>query len=138
MIKDLIFGKTMLPGLGAGLDAMALRQKAIADNTANAQTPGYRRKVVDFENKLQEAVNRPHRTVLERTDDRHLSGRADLRLLRPNLRQADPAVDGPGSDQVVMEQEMSSLAETQIKFEAEAKLTQIQFEMLKMAIRGSR
>ncbi len=138
MIKDLIFGKTMLPGLGIGMNAMTQRQKAVADNTANAQTPGYHRKVVDFENKLRAAVNRPHQLSLTLTEPGHINGQMKFAAVRPHMREADPKMDGAGADQVVMEQEMSSLAETQIRFEASVKLAQTQFEMLKMAIRGSR
>jgi flagellar basal-body rod protein FlgB len=138
MIKDLIFGKTILPGLKNGMDAMTQRQKAIADNTANAQTPGYRRKVVDFESKLQAAVGQPHRLNMTLTDSAHLAGKLDLSQVRPQMREADPRQDGEGSEQVVMEQEMSDLAQTQIKFEAAVKLAQARFEGLKAAIRGSR
>jgi flagellar basal-body rod protein FlgB len=139
MIKDLIFGKTMLPALHAGMDAMTQRQKAIADNVANAQTPGYKRKVVDFEDKLKTAMSTPFRTSLERTDLHHLSGRqGHLGVARPHLREADPKVDGPDANVVEMEHEMSSLAETQIRFEAETKLVRTQFELLKMAIKGAR
>src|SRR5512136_588220 len=104
MIKDLLFGRTMLPDLSTGMDAMTQRQRAISDNTANAQTTGYRRKVVDFENQLQEAVNRPLRLTLARTNGRHLSGRARFRDVKPHMREANPSADGPGSEQVVMEQ----------------------------------
>jgi len=42
--------------LGSALDALALRQRAIADNVANVQTPGYHAKNVDFEGALAQAV----------------------------------------------------------------------------------
>ena len=139
MIKDLIFGKTMLPALHAGMDAMAQRQKAIADNIANAQTPGYKRKVVDFEDKLKTALRSPFRGCVESTALNHLSGRqGPLNVARPHLREADPKLDGPDANVVEMEHEMSSLAETQLRFEAEVKLARTQFEMLNMAIKGSR
>jgi flagellar basal-body rod protein FlgB len=139
MIKDLIFGKTILPGLYIGLDAMTQRQKAIADNIANAQSPGYKRKVVDFEDKLNTAMRSPFRGSIECTTPNHLSGReGHFNVARPHLREADPKLDGPDANAVEMEHEMSSMAETQIKFEAEVKLAHTQFEMLKMAIKGSR
>ncbi|GEA85298.1 hypothetical protein GCM10009774_04090 [Cellulomonas gelida] len=40
------------------LDALALRQRAIADNVANIQTPGYHAQVVEFEDALARAVGR--------------------------------------------------------------------------------
>lgn len=41
----------------AALDGLAMRQEAHAQNLANVDTPGYRRKTVDFESTLQEMVN---------------------------------------------------------------------------------
>ena len=43
--------------LKTALDAYALRQKAIASNVANIDTPGYKRLEVPFESQLQKAQN---------------------------------------------------------------------------------
>ncbi len=79
-----------------------------------------------------------HRERLFRTHPHHLNAQSGTRELQPEMRLADERRDGPGAEEVVVEREMSDLAETQLTFEAEAKLAQTQFEMLKMAIRGSR
>ena len=42
--------------LTAGMRGASLRQRVIADNIANAQTPGYRRKTVQFEQALARAM----------------------------------------------------------------------------------
>lgn len=42
--------------LRSALDGLALRQRAIADNVANLQTPGYHAHVVEFEGALEAAV----------------------------------------------------------------------------------
>jgi flagellar basal-body rod protein FlgB len=139
MIKDLIFGKTQIPWLTQGMTALARRQQAVADNLANSQTPGYRRQVVDFEEDLRREFRKADlRGNLIRTDPRHLSGGMDLHRVESRVREADPQRDGPGSETVVVEQEMSDLAQSQISFEAQVKLAQTQFEMLKMAIKGMR
>ena len=139
MVRKLLFHRTMIPSLERGLDAMALRQKAVADNIANTQTPGYRRKIVDFEESLRQANHRFSRERLYQTNPDHLPGMSRAtKLTRPQLRQADEKLDGPGSEELVVEREMTTLAQTQLKFEAEVKLAQVRFDMLKMAIRGSR
>jgi flagellar basal-body rod protein FlgB len=95
--------------------------------------------VVDFENKLKSAMSSAFRTSLERTDEHHLSGRkGPLAVARPHMREADPKKDGPEANVVVMENEMSNMAETQIRFEAETKLAHTQFQLLQMAIKGAR
>ena len=138
MIRKLIFDKTPIPGLAQGLDALHARQKAIAQNVANTQTPGYHRQVVLFEDELQKSLRRAGEGRLVQTDPQHLPGRLAAQPVRAKTVDADDRRDGPGSEELVIEREMSNLAETQILYETEAKLTQTQFEMLKMAIRGSR
>lgn len=42
--------------LGLALDGVSLRQRSIADNIANVDTPGFRATNVDFESSLRKAV----------------------------------------------------------------------------------
>jgi flagellar basal-body rod protein FlgB len=42
--------------LNSALDGLALRQRVIADNIANVDTPGFRATSVDFETSLQAAI----------------------------------------------------------------------------------
>ena len=138
MIRKIIFDKTTIPQLARGLDALHARQKAIADNIANAQTPGYRRQVVLFEDELRKSVRRAGEGRLVQTDPRHLPGCLATRPVRAQTVDADDRRDGAGSEELVIEREMSDLAQTQILYETEAKLAQGQFDVLKMAIRGTR
>ena len=41
-----------------GLDALWMRQRVISNNIANATTPGYKSKSVEFENVLKSVLNR--------------------------------------------------------------------------------
>jgi flagellar basal-body rod protein FlgB len=43
--------------LTAGMRGASARQTVIAENIANAQTPGYRRRVLDFESALAKAMD---------------------------------------------------------------------------------
>ena len=49
-----LFDTTQI-GLERALSGSSLRQQAIAQNIANVNTPGYRRKDVDFQSALQQA-----------------------------------------------------------------------------------
>lgn len=42
--------------LGAALDGLSMRQRVIADNIANVDTPGFRATSVDFESSLRSAI----------------------------------------------------------------------------------
>lgn len=64
--------------VNTALDALALRQRAIADNVANLQTPGYHARVVEFEDALSRAVTggtgAADPTVRRSTDATQLNG----------------------------------------------------------------
>jgi flagellar basal-body rod protein FlgB len=51
-----VLDSVSLVALGSALDGLALRQRAIADNVANLQTPGYLARTVAFEGALDRAV----------------------------------------------------------------------------------
>lgn len=51
-----MFGSVSFSAMSSALDALSLRQRVIADNIANVQTPGYQAKRVQFEDALVAAV----------------------------------------------------------------------------------
>ena len=51
--------------LHAALDGIAMRQRVIADNIANVDTPGYRATSVDFETSLRSAIAAGDPSALE-------------------------------------------------------------------------
>jgi flagellar basal-body rod protein FlgB len=65
--------------LTAGMRGASARQTVIADNIANAQTPGYRRQVLDFENVLAKALE----------DGEGISRPLDARITMPEAAPAD-------------------------------------------------
>lgn len=134
-IMDFLFRRTSIPTLNKGLDAAYLRQRSIASNIANAQSAGYKRKVVDFEDMLKKEIGRQPGELL-RTHENHLPGRQIESNISAIIRDANDRIDGQGSEEIVIEREMSNLAKTQIQYETEAKLTKQFFELLNSATRG--
>lgn len=53
-----MFDSVSFVALSSALDGLALRQRTIAQNVANIQTPNYHAKRVSFEDALARAVNR--------------------------------------------------------------------------------
>jgi flagellar basal-body rod protein FlgB len=51
-----LFGSVSLVALNSALDGLAMRQRVIADNVANIQTPGFLASRVSFEDSLATAV----------------------------------------------------------------------------------
>lgn len=68
----------LLTLLEKGLDASSLRQRVIANNVANVDTPGFKRSDVDFSAVLGEALGRTATPLpLKLTSEQHLPGIAD-------------------------------------------------------------
>ena len=136
MINQLFDG----PGMGAArsaLTGLSRRQEVIADNIANIDTPGYRRKQVDFKSALLAVLNgRTPRPLLSRTNARHLasSGAATGGPQAVTERlQISGRADG---NSVSIEEDMALLAETQIRFQALAQSIGRRLTTLRTVIRG--
>lgn len=123
--------------LKKGLDAWAARQRAHAQNIANAETPGYKRVVVDFESKLREALHTTEENIV-RTHPRHFpSSSSELEDMRPQIRREPMDPDANGINGVDIDEEMAEMAETQLRYMTAVELLKRKYEGLKGAIRGS-
>ncbi len=100
---DKICGSSRI--LEKSLDACWLRQEVISQNIANYDTPGYKRKVVSFEEQLSEALDTRNRRNVN-VDNIDIRVREDHSNLRMRL-------DGNNVD---IDSEMSSLAKNSIKY----------------------
>jgi len=113
-----------------------MRQKAIANNVANVNTPGYKRIEVSFEGELQKALD-PNRLQGARTDAGHMEiGKPNLLSLHPKAyRPEDPTLAGQINN-VDIDMEMAKLAENQILFSAGVKFLQDRVSTIRSAIQG--
>ena len=127
---------TAAPAVRASLDASAMRLKAIANNIANVNTPGYQRIEVSFENELRKALD-PQVLQGARTDGGHMDiGRPDIGKLKPEAyRPNDPTLPGQVNN-VDIDMEMAKLAENQILFQAGVKFMSERTAVLRSAIMG--
>jgi flagellar basal-body rod protein FlgB len=51
-----VFDSVTINALSSAMDGLALRQRTIAQNIANVNTPNYHAKIVSFENSLAQSV----------------------------------------------------------------------------------
>lgn len=74
MFVDNSFGKNM-ELLHRAMDVSLYRRSVIADNLANADTPNYKRSVVNFEAELKRALDSEGRSGMEAamTNEKHIS-----------------------------------------------------------------
>ncbi|HEX6894891.1 MAG TPA: flagellar basal body protein [Bryobacteraceae bacterium] len=110
----------MLQGIGAGVERymnlLSVRQKLVASNIANADTPDYKTKDIDFESELQNQMSGPNPVVTE------VSG-----LKTKN--------DGNNVD---MDRESRLLAENALRFAVASNLVRSQLQTIKSAIEDSK
>ena len=134
--KTLLFGKTSLPAVGKSLDANMLRSKAIANNIANVDVPGYQRIEVNFENDLKKALDH---TKLKgaRTNKQHLDiGRRDIEKVNAkSYRPVDPTLSS-GVNNVDIDIENAKMAENQIIFNFAVKFANSRFTAVQSSIKG--
>ena len=71
------------------MDLLSARQKLVASNVANADTPGYRTQDIDFESELRSAAGGPARAIdaqglVAKNDGNNVSLDREARLLSEN------------------------------------------------------
>lgn len=97
------------------------RHAALTANMANIDTPGYKRRDVDFNLHLDDAMSRANEKFAQLTGDS--AGQAD----ESNLR-----LDGNSVD---LEREVMALSETELRYQALTDMTASYFAGLKNVIR---
>ena len=106
--------------LEAGIKAESLRQTTIASNTANIETPGYRRLDVNFEELLAKALKS--------------SGGMDMDDLEPEIYQPlNTPVRSNGND-VNLEAEIGEMLKNSLRHTAYIRLLQKKFAQMERAV----
>lgn len=121
----------------AALGGLARRQEAIASNLANIDTPGYIRKAVDFEATLRTRLTPGgiEGGSLLQTDARHL-GRPQVLGGGSEAMGRDVVSSRNDANSVSVDEEMSLMAETQLRYQALAQTVGTRMGTLRSVIRG--
>lgn len=134
--REVLFRKTSLPAVGKSLDASMLRSKAIAQNIANAGTPGYNKIEVKFEDDLKKAIDKS-KLRGTRTSGMHLDiGRRDIKKIKPKSYRPVDLTNASGENNVDIDMEAAKLAENQILFNYGVKFMSSRFTAIKSSITG--
>ena len=109
--------------LGKLLQATTLRQKVIAQNVANQNTPGYRRQVVEFEDLLARALERNPEKAAE---------------LEPVIATDELTPGAPDGNNVTLELEMNRMQQNRLLYEAYMNIGAMRMELIRAAIQDDR
>lgn len=138
---DGIFSNT-IELLGKSVDLRAKSQNLIASNVANAETPNFIPKTLDFEQELQGALKT--RQSGQRTSSvphaRHIPIRGGgtggtLQSVTGKVVETPAKTPGKDGNAVELENEMGRMAENQVMFNASVQMLSKKFEGLRSAIR---
>jgi flagellar basal-body rod protein FlgB len=106
--------------LEAGIKAESIRQRAIASNIANLETPGYRRVDVNFEELFAKALD--------------ARGAVDLSAIEPQLhRPRQTPVKANGND-VNLEAEVGEMIKNTLRHKAFIRLLNKKYQQIELAI----
>lgn len=116
---------------GRALDASWLKNEAIVNNIANAETPNYKRETVEFESILRDAMGSSNMPIA-RTHEKHMPLVTDVtpRIIKDS--SVSYRRDGNG---VNIDTEMAALAENQIKYETITRQLNSTLKRLRMSIK---
>lgn len=106
------------------LDGIAIRQRTIADNIANVETPGFKRSDVSFEDQLKQAM--------EAGDDQ--SAMQQINEVAPETQVDNVTPGRPDGNNVSIDKEMSSMVKNTMQYEALVQLMNLKTSMLRAAI----
>ncbi len=109
-----------IDALHAALRGLAARQRVIADNVANIETPGFLAGRVQFEDRLRDALQ---------TGDAASVRPASLRSMAPT---------GVNGNNVKMEEETLANIDTGLRYQLAVEATSQKFRLLRTAIGGGR
>lgn len=113
-----------------GLDALWLRQKVIRNNIANAETPGFKSKKVEFEKLFSE--------LLESKTHGGNGFFQALDRLTPKLYEKNSTAANPNGNNVSEDEEQIELARAQLQYETVVSALNSEIYRLKYAINGGK
>lgn len=121
--------------LQASANFRNLRNRVTSSNIANAETPGYTAKVVDFEEALNRAIDHEGMGKIHtESDDHFLMGQGAISRAHADVYD-NPDINVTNDKNTVdMEKEMASLAENTILYKAAVQLINKKLGALKYAV----
>lgn len=133
------FGKIQFL-LHQALGSQALRQKAISNNIANVDTPGFKRSEVLFEAELIRALKseNPYPFEARRSHPKHMPfyQPKDYRAVRPKLRLEHESNYRNDKNNVDIDKEMADLAQVSLLYQAYSSALSRNFRKINLLLRG--
>ncbi len=133
-----LFNTQSIRTLEKTIDAATLRQRVIANNVANVDTPNFKGSYVSFEDALSEAINPPQKLAGTRTNEKHMQVGRDR-----YQEESDPQVQldtttamNNNYNNVDIDYQMAEMSKNQLRYNVLIQKMNSEFRNLKTAIEG--
>lgn len=123
----------IIGALNTSLNLRLASQNVISSNIANADTPGYKAKTMEFESAFREALGGGGKLKLEGGDASQVSHK-ETDPVNPVIYDDPNGVESLDGNTVDRAQEMAKMAENQLMYDASAEILKRKLGMLKYAI----
>lgn len=119
------------------LDASWLKNTTISDNMANVNTPGYKRKVVEFDSLLKNYLDQSN-SSMKVTDEKHFKIHNQSNTLEPKVTTLQDTSFRKDENNVNVDVEMTEFSKNLIKYNAMSQQVTAELKRVRMAIRDGR
>jgi flagellar basal-body rod protein FlgB len=123
----------------AALRLRSERQQVLASNIANADTPNYKARDIDFNSALKQAMSgssKPAAGTLVKTSPNHLSGNAGSTASGVPLLYSTAAQGSVDGNTVDMDAERAKFADNALRYEASVTFAGASLKKLLTAVQG--
>lgn len=124
-----------LKALSTALNFREMRQELISSNIANANTPGYKSKKLDFEEALARALDVDNQMSMNTNNEKHHNvGNGGFNNLEPEIYDDPNGVISESGNTVDVEAEMAKMLENKIMYDALVQLINKKMGLMKYAL----
>ena len=128
-----------LQALTSALNFREMRNELISTNIANANTPGFKAKKLDFEEALARALDVDGQMQMNTTDGKHHDvGNGGFNNLDPEVYDNPNGVVSESGNTVDVEAEMATMAENKLMYDALVQLINTKMGIMKYALNSER
>ena len=134
----------LMNAISKRMDWLTNKQQVISQNVANANTPGYRSKVLeapDFHGLVESTMvaGKGGKTSMTRTHAGHIGKGGGVTMEAGRAKEDDRATEStPTGNNVVIEDQMMDMAKTQMEYNTMINLYRKQVGLLRTALGKSR
>lgn len=119
------------------LSLRAARQELLASNVANADTPGYKARDIDFASALRNALGgTSEKLPVVQTSPSHLEGNAGAAILGSSVMYRKPLQPSADGNTVDMDVERAQFADNALRYEASIAFVREELGEMMKALQG--